>query len=85
MARKPGGSSPFCTSPYSSLAAGLVLLCLEMVEKPWSADTMMSVVAARPSSSSALRNAPRLSSAFLMAASEVGPLMPGVSVLRLSP
>ncbi len=46
---------------------------------------MMLVVAARPRSSSALRNCARLSSAFLMPASEVGPLMPGVTVLRLSP
>ena len=45
----------------------------------------MLVSAARPSSSSALRNAARLLSAFLMPASEVGPLMPGVTVLRLSP
>src|ERR1700735_608093 len=46
---------------------------------------MMLVEAARPRSSSALRNCARLLSAFLMAASEVGPLMPGVTVLRLSP
>src|SRR5258707_13797521 len=46
---------------------------------------MMLVVAARPRSSSALRNCARLLSAFLMLASEVGPLMPGVRVLRLSP
>ena len=46
---------------------------------------MMLVVAARPRSSSALRNCARLSSAFLMPAIEVGPLIPGVMVLRLSP
>ena len=46
---------------------------------------MMLVEAARPSSSSALRNWARLLSAFLMPAIEVGPLMPGVMVLRLSP
>src|SRR5580704_9096496 len=46
---------------------------------------MMLVEAARPRSSSALRNCARLSSAFLMPASEVGPLIPGVTVLRLSP
>ena len=45
----------------------------------------MSVVAARPSSSSAWRSCARLSSAFLIAASEVGPLMPGVTCSRLSP
>ena len=37
----------------------------------------MLVVAARPSSSSALRSCARLLSAFLMPAIEVGPLMPG--------
>ena len=46
---------------------------------------MMLVDAARPSSSSALRSCARLLSAFLMPAIEVGPLMPGVMVLRLSP
>ena len=46
---------------------------------------MMSVVAASPRASSAWRNCARLLSAFLMPASEVGPLMPGVTVLRLSP
>src|SRR3954468_20150052 len=46
---------------------------------------MMLVEAARPSSPSALRSCARLSSAFLMPAIEVGPLMPGVMVLRLSP
>ena len=46
---------------------------------------MMLVEAARPSSSSALRSCARLLSAFLMPAIEVGPLMPGVMVLRLSP
>src|SRR4030081_616163 len=46
---------------------------------------MTLVVAERPRSSSALRNCARLLSAFLMPASEVGPLMPGVMVLRLSP
>src|ERR1700761_3976793 len=45
----------------------------------------MLVWGGRPSSSSALRNAARLLSAFLMPASEVGPLMPGVTVFRLSP
>ena len=39
----------------------------------------MSVVAASPRSSRALRNCARLSSAFLMPAIEVGPLMPGVT------
>src|ERR1041385_206397 len=56
-----------------------------MVEKPWSEDTMMLVEADSPSSSSALRSCARLLSAFLMPAIEVGPLMPGVIVLRLSP
>src|ERR1041385_7664744 len=56
-----------------------------MVEKPWSEDTMMLVEAVSPSSSSALRNCARLSSAFLMPAIDVGPLIPGVMVLRLSP
>src|ERR1700755_154020 len=56
-----------------------------MVEKPWSAETMMLVEAVRPSSSSALRGWARLSAAFLMLAIVVGPLMPGVTVLRLSP
>src|SRR6202166_2400414 len=46
---------------------------------------MTLVAAVSPSSSSALRNAARLLSAFLMPASDVGPLMPGVTVLRLSP
>src|ERR1700710_2209880 len=46
---------------------------------------MMLVFAARPRSSSALRNCARLLSAFLMPAIEVGPLIPGVMVLRLSP
>ena len=46
---------------------------------------MMLVEAASPSSSSALRNWARLLSAFLMPAIEVGPLIPGVMVLRLSP
>ena len=45
----------------------------------------MLVVAASPSSSSALRSWARLSSAFLIAAIEVGPLIPGVMALRLSP
>src|SRR3984893_13883140 len=46
---------------------------------------MTLVVAERPRSSSALRNCAKLLSAFLMPASEVGPLIPGVTVLRLSP
>src|SRR5882724_4645514 len=68
-----------------AFAAGLVLLSFEIVEKPWSAAIMTLVVAASPRSSSALRNCARLLSAFLMLASDVGPLMPGVTVLRLSP
>src|SRR6185436_6582887 len=67
------------------LVDGLVLLSFEIVEKPWSEEMMMLVEAESPSSSSALRNCARLSSAFLMPAIEVGPLMPGVMVLRLSP
>src|SRR6201991_4811728 len=85
IARKPIGKKSFGVSSYDILAAGLVLLSLEMVEKPWSEETMMLVEAARPSSSSALRSWARLSSAFLIPAIEVGPLMPGVMVLRLSP
>src|ERR1700736_6142973 len=46
---------------------------------------MMLVEAARPRSSSALRNCARLVSSFLIASSEVGPLIRGVTVLRLSP
>jgi hypothetical protein len=46
---------------------------------------MMLVEALRPRSSSALRNCAKLLSAFLMPASEVGPLRPDVTVLRLSP
>src|SRR3979490_1498460 len=46
---------------------------------------MTLVVAVKPRSSRALRNCARLLSAFLMPASEVGPLIPGVTVLRLSP
>ena len=46
---------------------------------------MMLVEAVRPRSSSALRSWARLLSAFLMPAIEVGPLIPGVIVLRLSP
>src|ERR1700694_4002963 len=46
---------------------------------------MRLVVAVKPRSSSALRNCARLLSAFLMPASEVGPLIPGVMLLRLSP
>src|ERR1041384_5845442 len=46
---------------------------------------MILVESARPRSSSALRNCARLLSAFLIPASDVGPLMPGVMVLRLSP
>src|SRR5262245_18255161 len=46
---------------------------------------MMLVFAASPSSSSALRSWARLLSAFLIPAIEVGPLIPGVMVLRLSP
>src|ERR1700741_1303311 len=66
-------------------ADALVLLCFEIVEKPWSDEIMILVVSARPRSSSALGNCQRLLSAFLMPAIEVGPLMPGVMVLRLSP
>ena len=62
-----------------------MVLCLDIVEKPWSEEMMMLVVAARPRPSSAWRNWVRLLSAFLMAAIEVGPLMPGVTLLRLSP
>src|SRR5438045_8356525 len=43
------------------------------------------VDAARPRSSSVLRSSVRLLSAFLMPAIAVGPLIPGVMVLRLSP
>src|ERR1700759_4655929 len=46
---------------------------------------MILVEAARPRSSSALRNCARLLSAFLIPARDVGPLIPGVMVLRLSP
>ena len=63
----------------------LVSLSFEIVEKPWSAVTMMSVVSSRPSSLSAERMRARSSSALRIAASEVGPLMPGTSAFRLSP
>src|SRR5437879_9097876 len=46
---------------------------------------MILVEALSPRSSSALRNCARLLSAFLIPAIEVGPLIPGVVVLRLSP
>ena len=85
MPRKPGGRKPVGTSSYDTFAEGLVSVCLEIVEKPWSAVTKMSVVATRPRSESAFWIAARLSSAFLIEASEVGPLMPGDSALRLSP
>src|SRR3981081_410271 len=85
IARKPIGRETLVVSSYLSFAAGLVLLSFEIVEKPWSAAIMMLVVAVRPRSSSALRSCARLLLAFLMDASEVGPLIPGVRVLRLSP
>src|SRR5258707_13266287 len=80
MARKPRGKNPSETSAWLILAARLVTLSFDTVAKPWSAAMIMSVVAARPRSSNAWRSCFRLSSAFLMAAREVGPLMPGLKV-----
>src|SRR5712664_3160703 len=79
------GRKSFGVSSYVTFAEGLVLLSFEIVEKPWSAAIMRLVVAVKPRSSSALRNCARLLSAFLMPASDVGPLIPGVTLLRLSP
>ena len=64
---------------------GLVLLSLAMVEKPWSAETMMSVSPSRPSCFSARRIWRRLSSELAIARSEVSPLMPGTTLPWLSP
>ena len=61
------------------------LVFLDITATPEDSATMTSVVAASPRSSSVLRSCARLLSAFLIAASDDGPLMPGVSVLRLSP
>src|SRR3974390_2951169 len=57
-----------------------------MVEKPWSAVTKMSVLAAKDGLAvMKSRICLRFVSAFLTEAFEVGPLIPGVSVFKLSP
>ena len=53
---------------WTRCAAGLVSLSLEMVEKPWSAVTRMSVSCGKPEISSAASMRARSSSAFLIAA-----------------
>ena len=84
-ATKPSGRWPGGVSANLVLIVELVWLSLEIVEKPWSEVTMISVVSSRPSSLRAERIRARLSSALRIAASDVGPLMPGTSMFKLSP
>jgi hypothetical protein len=67
------------------LAAALVSLCRDMVEKPWSAVITMSVSPSSPWSLRASRSAARSFEALRNASCVVGPLIPGVSVFRESP
>jgi hypothetical protein len=66
-------------------AAKLVAFSFDMVEKPWSEVTITLVVRLSPRVVNAARSAARLLSALRIDASDVDPLMPGRSRLRLSP
>ena len=79
IARKPGGSKWAGTPGIVCVAAQLVALSLEMVEKPWSEARITSVSLSRPSAFNASSRLARLLSALRIAASEVGPSMPGTS------